>query len=451
MTMAWRGSLLAMLGVPRLLAVVVTAALAACGVPGTPKPFPSTGDGPFVQPATLAGEPERDVVVLGTTRHAAAMQLGTVQGGRLPVEARPVAEPSAVPVAAPALVATGGPAPLPAGRFHVLASLDPAHYHDEVVQADAVATGAHCRLYVDRTLAGDDALRSRVEALVPAFDTRIYPTDTGLYGAPPRLAGAADDGRIEILVSPAVGDHGRTEVAGYFAWRDLVPAGTGGSALLRDANHRRLICLADGPLLAGLPADGLGTLAHEFAHMLVFARKGWDDAHGRPTGRHEEPWLDEAYAMFAMGACGYGADHGARFLAEHVARWAARPGAYSLTDWAGNPDHEAYGMAALFMGYLGADVVRAAAHGPWTGVPALEQALARQGTSLEVAFQAWTLAALSDGGVASPAPARAMTYTLRPYTAQYLALPGAGARALDARGVTPAAWVRLGVAGADGG
>jgi len=290
------------------------------------------------------------------------------------------------------------PAPAPGGTMQALASTavgDGRAFwvcritsgEDRPITAHAVLVGAHTEVWVDDALgAGLDA---GAAALGRTFDTAIYPTDVRLFGAPVAPAGAS--AHVLIVISPAVDGGGADDTAGFTYTRDL-GAPRAGTATAH-SNQGLLMYLAPAFLASGDRADLLATSAHELEHLINTSGKLLGGATPVPA---EVSWLDEALAMYAMQANGYGLGTDAALAAEHVKAFQANPGAYSLTDWARNPDATGYGAGYLFMAYLagrfGEGLVHELAHARQRGTANLDARLASRHSSFAGAFRDWAIA-----------------------------------------------------------
>lgn len=249
-------------------------------------------------------------------------------------------------------------------------------------------TTAHANFYVDAEGAQgitDDQLKR----LGDAFENRIYGTVTGTFGADPKTDPAGES-RVYVVLSPAVDNFGADKgLMGYFWSRDLLsPAPTGPRS---HSNQKKVIFLTS--RLFDQPVNTVfGTLAHEFTHLCVFNQKVLAPNRATP----EETWLDEGWAMLAMDLCGYGLRAGNEAIARDIKSFQEQPGAYSLTDWAGNPNGFSYGLSYLFSRYLydrfGGEVVKDALTLPGTGVDAVQGALVKRQASFQDVYSDWTVA-----------------------------------------------------------
>ncbi|MBO9541208.1 hypothetical protein J7643_11520 [bacterium] len=249
-------------------------------------------------------------------------------------------------------------------------------------------TTAHANFYVDAEGA-EGITDDQLKRLGEAFESRIYGTVTGTFGAEPKTDPSGES-RVYVVLSPAVDNFGKDKgLMGYFWSRDLLsPAATGPRA---HTNQKKVIFLTS--RLFEQPAQTVfGTLAHEFTHLCVFNQKVLVPNRATP----EETWLDEGWAMLAMDLCGYGLRGGNEAIARDIKRFEEAPAEYSLTDWAGNPNGFSYGLSYLFARYLydrfGAEVVKDALAAPATGVGAVQGGLVKREASFQDVYSDWTVA-----------------------------------------------------------
>jgi hypothetical protein len=291
--------------------------------------------------------------------------------------------------------------------FYVLLDTDPKTRRETQITATLAARGDHCYVWVDpdsaKTPSEKLLLATRVQEIVTTFDSKIYATDTHLFGQEPN-PGIDGESRIHILISPAINDYGANSTLGYFSRRDEYPTDPNGIAVLRHSNAKELINMAAGIVLTGSAEDYLGTLAHEFEHMINFNQKVL-----LPHGHlGEDIWLDEGMAMYALEANGYGLRGGGQVLLGHVRAFEKDPGAYSLSDWEHNPQSIGYGPVYLFTVYLadrfGEGILKEIVTAPSVGFNNLEAKLELHGARFADVFADWATANLLDHlpGAAAP-------------------------------------------------
>ncbi len=278
--------------------------------------------------------------------------------------------------------------------FWVIADQVGDEFDEREVKARCVHVGRHSLVWVDASVGG--VIDERAIAMGQAFDSGIYPTNTRLFGEP---VANDHDPRVSILISPEVDDRGGNTTIGYFSARDLFSLDDAPELPeLAHSNSRLIIFASAGVVARGRASDVLGTLAHEFQHLISATRKLFGPT---PTTRQEALWLNEALSMYAMEANGYGLRSGARVVADHVAAYLARPEDYPLVSWDEAPEGSSYGAAYLFALYLAeragerimADLVAA----PEFGVANVDKRLAAKGLSFERLFRDWAAANLLDG------------------------------------------------------
>ncbi len=264
------------------------------------------------------------------------------------------------------------------------------------------------------------APRADVERSAAVFEARTYPTLRQYFGSETQ-PGIDGDPRIAFLLGDVPG------VAAYFSGADTSPR-----AASPRSNERDIIYVNLNALRPGTGAFD-ATIAHEFEHLLSFARC--------PV---QETWVDEGAAELASRLAGY---RGAT-----LASFSARPDV-QLNAWSNQPSELArhYEASYLFWSY-----VTGRAGGP-SGLPGLLETCARGeelfqrflerqagGQGFDRLFADWTVAnllddpALDDGRYAYPdAEVRvSVTATLArggrvqglvpQYAANYLELPPGG-------------------------
>jgi hypothetical protein len=269
---------------------------------------------------------------------------------------------------------------------------------DHQVHAHAAYVGPHCLVMIDDTL--KTSLDARALDMGRTFDAKIFDTDTRLFGTP---AGPAA-GPVTLLLSPEVGDRGREPTIGYFSSRDLFkPSDAPADADLAHSNQRPMLYISSFVVEQGNPADYLGTIAHEFQHLINASQKLF----GHPTlVPQEEVWLDEGLAMYAMQANGYGLESDASVVYDHVASYLDTPAVYSLTDWDRDPQGSAYGAVYLFITYLadrfGEGLLKELVASKETGIANVRARLAIRGADFDKVFDDWVGANMIDGtGISS--------------------------------------------------
>lgn len=295
---------------------------------------------------------------------------------------------------------------LPGARqsFWVISRADRRGLEETSVEARAAFVGDACDVFVDTRAAA--SLDARAVELGRAFDERIYPTDTKLFG-PPIFEGVDADGRVTLLITPEVGDFGSDGTLGYFTVRDLFsPEDAPNVDTLTRSNRRLMLYLSSELVQTGGEADVLGTLAHELEHLINASRKLFGPANAQAG---EDTWLDEGLAMAAMHANGWGLGPDALVLTSHVEGFLNNPNQFSLTNWeasGGRGVGSSYGLAYLFVMYLaqrlGDGVYSELVDSPAIGLANVEAACKRHGTTVDALWKDFAAAVLLDGVKAAP-------------------------------------------------
>lgn len=239
----------------------------------------------------------------------------------------------------------------------------------------------------------DNSAISSVEVarLADAFESRIRPPLVKTFGEENR-PGIDGENRLFIVLSSWVGQAPeRRGMMGYFWPRDPVARSGEGQDPRQHANEKEVIFLSP-EVLTQPEITGFGTLAHEYQHLLMFSAK----SRAAEAPRTEETWLDEGFSMLAMDLAGFGLAGGDRFAAQEISDFQKDPGAYSLTDWRGNPNGHSYGLSYLFCRYLvdrfGLSIVQQVQATPETGVKGLDEVLRDRGTTFARTFVEWAIA-----------------------------------------------------------
>ncbi|HEY9723966.1 MAG TPA: hypothetical protein V6D47_18335 [Oscillatoriaceae cyanobacterium] len=217
-----------------------------------------------------------------------------------------------------------------------------------------------------------------------------------MFGNEPN-PGIDNDSRVYILLSPAVGNYGKDNTLGYFSQRDEYLPSQSGPEMLKHSNAKEMLYISSHIVATGADEDYLGTIAHEFQHMINFNQKVL--LGGNRTS--EDLWIDEGMAMYAIEANGYGLKSGGQVLANHVRRFEQAPESYSLTSWDDNPEGIGYGPVYLFMVYLADHFSESIIHDIVTskqeGIANIDAQLRRRGTTFNQVFHDWCVANLLDG------------------------------------------------------
>ncbi|MEK9659390.1 MAG: hypothetical protein VW450_05545 [Chloroflexota bacterium] len=221
--------------------------------------------------------------------------------------------------------------------------------------------GQHALWYVADDITVDPAA---LATSARAFDEQVYPQVLALFGE--RLA---PPGRIVIVSGRIPG------VGGYFSAADTLP-----TAVYAQSNQRVGVFMASAGGVSG--ASFLGTLAHEFTHVLQWR-----------ADPSEATWLTEGQAEYAARALGLGALPFDSYLREPQAGLAVWPPAIADA-------LPSYAAASLFARYLAEQVGEAALPRllaePADGFDGIEAAI--PGASFEALYAGWLVANLVGQG-----------------------------------------------------
>ena len=232
------------------------------------------------------------------------------------------------------------------------------------VSAVLRGVGRFCYIFVEEAEWNTRVTAETVASIVHAFDVAtpanpqhgIYPTLTGLFGAPPDID---ENGRVILLLLNIQDvNRDRQYTAGFFNPADqnrgvLRTPGFRGFPIR--SNEADMLYIDTQPL--NLNAERAHqVIAHELLHLI----------HWRHDP-HEAIWVDEGCAGYASFLCGYSA-------LEHVKAFEKTP-SVSLIGW---PEANAdalphYGATFIFMLYL---------HEQYGGVETLTEIVRNRGTSL---------------------------------------------------------------------
>ncbi|MDR1157603.1 MAG: bacterial Ig-like domain-containing protein [Oscillospiraceae bacterium] len=159
---------------------------------------------------------------------------------------------------------------------------------------ELIAIGEHCYIYVIQDAAvfenNRDLACENAAYIAETFDEQIYPMMTDeeretYFGQPRDVDG---NGKLTILyydISPA-------STGGYFWGGDF--AAPGGSGDYRNSNYADIVYLQSVYLTTGLTV-GLGTLTHEFQHVINYSEYAAHYA----TRAMADDWLDEGLSELA--------------------------------------------------------------------------------------------------------------------------------------------------------
>ena len=238
------------------------------------------------------------------------------------------------------------------------------------VEAELRYKTEHLYMWVER---GVDIDPSRLEGAADTFESQIYPLNRAFFGSE-WTPGVDGDPHLSVLHARQIG----AGVAGYFWSVDEYPA-----EIRPDSNQMEMFYInADNANVGS--AYYLGTLAHEFQHMIHWYQD-----------RNEETWLNEG--MSELAALINDFDPGGKDFA-----WSARPDT-QLNTWSDDEARSAhYGAAYLFATYLldrfGETLTQAVVTHPANGIASVDAVLAANDTGLAFTdvFADWVVAAYLD-------------------------------------------------------
>ncbi|MDP6016221.1 MAG: FlgD immunoglobulin-like domain containing protein [Candidatus Latescibacteria bacterium] len=226
------------------------------------------------------------------------------------------------------------------------------------VTATCQHVGEHAYIFVENRhwdTNGGSILQSHVDVLGDLFDHStpadpergVYDIETEVFGDPADVDG---DPRIYILVHEIKFGTGVVGLFDAAVARHAVP------------EFRRDILFIDERFLRRSNYLTLGTLAHEFQHLIHWR---WDE--------DEDTWVDEGLSGYAEELVGFPeADPNA------VPEFLKRPDT-SLTEWGVANEARQYGVTYLFMSFLaqryGNELIREIVAQPRNGIEGLDAAL----------------------------------------------------------------------------
>lgn len=164
-----------------------------------------------------------------------------------------------------------------------------------------VAVGTRVIVIADTLNPSGGLTAADYQAVADSFDTVIWPTITGVYGAPSDIDG--NGGRVIAFYTRAVNEltppGSSSYIGGFFFARDLYPAASCPTSNVGEMFY--MLAADPSGEVNGNVRDAsfimdktLGTLAHEFEHLVNASRRmhvntPWN-------GDFEETWLDEGLA-----------------------------------------------------------------------------------------------------------------------------------------------------------
>jgi hypothetical protein len=176
--------------------------------------------------------------------------------------------------------------------------------------ARVMAVGSRAVVMADTTNPAGGFSDAEFRAVAAAFDTLVWPIATRNFGEPSDVDG---DGRVTILYTRSVNEATPRAVnyivGGFFYWRDLFPkrARSGFDACAGSNESEIFYLLAPDPAgvvngnvrtRAFVFNETLGTVAHEFQHLISAGRRLYTLEVGG-TEWSEELWLNEGLSHVA--------------------------------------------------------------------------------------------------------------------------------------------------------
>jgi hypothetical protein len=228
----------------------------------------------------------------------------------------------------------------------------------------------HLYMWVEKGINID---QSRLERAADTFENQIYPANRAFFGSE-WSPGVDGDPHLSVLHARRIG----SGVAGYYSSAHEYPA-----EVRPDSNQMEMFFInADNANVGS--AFYLGTLAHEFQHMIHW----YND-------RNEETWLNEGMSELARLINGF--DPGGSDYA-----WSMRPDT-QLNTWSDDDARSAhYGGAYLFATYLldrfGEALTQAVVADPANGIASIDAVLVNHGAGLTFVdvFADWVVANFLD-------------------------------------------------------
>jgi hypothetical protein len=249
------------------------------------------------------------------------------------------------------------------------------------IEAELIATSQHAYFFIDKewqeTLSPEEKEENVdfLESLGTAFDEKIYPGLTSVYGSEWK-PGIDRDLKVTILFHPLKEGSG-----GYFR-----PVDEEEKLESPNSNEREMIYVNAHYLPNGYLRS---LLSHELVHLITYNQKE------RKRGETEEIWLNEARAEYAPTLLGYDQIYQGSNLQRRAQLFLTYP-TDSLVEW---QEREAdYGALNLFIHYLvehyGIDILIDSLQSSEVGIASLNEALEKNEVSLgfNEIFTNWTIA-----------------------------------------------------------
>lgn len=243
------------------------------------------------------------------------------------------------------------------------------------IVARAERKGTHAYIYVDTTQSFKE---SDLDEIISVFDDQIYEKNTQIFGPEPN-PGIDGDIRITILFleieesADVVGD-----ISGYFWSGNQFPKNQ-----VSDSNEREMFYIDISRLARLGPDQTLGTVAHEFQHLIH-----WNH------DRDEDTWINEGLSEYATFVNGLGISSRPSLFLNNTDM--------TLTGWDNRPRD--YARAFLWILYVsdhygGNALIRKIVANPNNGLPALHVNIAAfdPQISLSDILNNWFLANYLDG------------------------------------------------------
>jgi immune inhibitor A len=239
-----------------------------------------------------------------------------------------------------------------------------------LIEAELRYKTEHLYMWVEQ---GVEIAQAQLENAAEIFEKQIYPANRAFFGSE-WTPGVDGDPHLSILHARRIG----SSVAAYYSSADEYSA-----EVRPDSNQMEMFYVnADNASVGS--AFYLGTLAHEFQHMIHW----YND-------RNEETWLNEGMSELASLINGF--DPGGSDYA-----WSIRPDT-QLNTWSDDDARSAhYGGAFLFTTYLldrfGEALTQAVVAHPENGIPSIDIVLAENETGLTFTdvFADWAAAVYLD-------------------------------------------------------
>ncbi|MBI5219944.1 MAG: T9SS type A sorting domain-containing protein [Bacteroidia bacterium] len=252
-----------------------------------------------------------------------------------------------------------------------------------VVNAVCKKAGTHCYVFVED--AATQPLQSDIDSLVHMFDCHFYDSLTSHYGPVPDVFD--NDSDVFILVIS------ESNWSGYFDPGQQMPDSMVYARWNRHSSQREIIYVAAEYFIY----DFVGTVAHEFGHLLHWQQDHSPDPIINPVKYWEDAWVDEGFSTFA-----------AIYLMENIYR-------HNLLDngafFSGNPDipliyFSDYNQVKLFTLFMFErfgkwNYISALIGNQLNGISGVDSALNGLGyaESFDDAFEQWVIANCADDSV----------------------------------------------------